>query len=303
MGARQLTMAACAVVAAVACEQAKDPVGATGRPAFAPAFAFSPGNAINHFEVEACKTGPAGTYNFTIAALTGDVTLPLGGSFTLDAGQCAVVATTTGNAQKVRISEVNLPAGTLFDHVDQYLFVTTPSFPVSGVPALNSKSTSATVDVGNFGNDAGWAVNFVNVAAPGAGCTLTQGYWKTHNNSFKGGAPTDPTWALIQPSAEQSPFFLSGTSWFGVFQIAPAGNAYYQLAPQYMAAVLNKLAGAGSTAAVDAAISTATTLFNTYTPAQIGALKGNNSLRQQFIALAGTLDNYNSGLTGPGHCN
>ena len=31
------------------------------------------------------------------------------------------------------------------------------------------------------------------------GCTLTQGYWKTHNVSFKGGASAkaDPTWCEI----------------------------------------------------------------------------------------------------------
>ena len=31
------------------------------------------------------------------------------------------------------------------------------------------------------------------------GCTLTQGYWKTHNPSFKGGASkkADETWLLI----------------------------------------------------------------------------------------------------------
>jgi len=140
----------------------------------------------------------------------------------------------------------------------------------------------------------------IDVPCP-QGCTLTQGYWKTHNDSFKGGAPTDETWALIGADAEQTTFFLSGQSYFDVMWTAPKGNAYYQLAKQYIAAELNMLAGADGSA-ITTAFASATTLFNTYTPAQIGALKGNNAVRQQFISLAGTLGSYNAGLIGPGHC-
>jgi hypothetical protein len=43
-------------------------------------------------------------------------------------------------------------------------------------------------------------------------------------------------------------------------------------------------------------------LFGTYTPAQIAALRGNSPIRAQFTSLAGILDGYNNGLTGPGHC-
>ena len=74
-------------------------------------------------------------------------------------------------------------------------------------------------------------------------------------------------------------FFLSGDSWYEVFWTAPAGNQYYNLAHQYMAARLNVLDGASAPASVATAIASATTLFQTYTPAQIGALKGSDSLR------------------------
>ena len=46
----------------------------------------------------------------------------------------------------------------------------------------------------------------------------------------------------------------------------------------------------------------ATELFNTYTPEYIGGLKGNNSIRQQFLALKDILDQYNNGIIGPGKC-
>ncbi len=137
--------------------------------------------------------------------------------------------------------------------------------------------------------------------APPTGCTLTLGYWKTH--SLAGPAPYDATWALLPGGmGAYTIFFVSGQTWLGVFETAVAGNAYYNLAHQYMAARLNVLHGAGVPAAVNTAIASATTLFATYTPAQIGALNGGNALRQQFIALAGTLGSYNEGLTGAGHC-
>src|SRR5262249_28756964 len=97
-------------------------------------------------------------------------------------------------------------------------------------------------------------------------------------------------------------FFLSGQTWIQVFKTPVAGNQYYNLAHQYMAARLNILAGASAPSSVTSAITTATTLFSTYTPAQIGALSGSDALRKQFVSLAGTLGSYNQGQIGPGHC-
>jgi hypothetical protein len=77
------------------------------------------------------------------------------------------------------------------------------------------------------------------------------------------------------------------------------GHAYYILAHQYIAAELNGLAGADFSAAQDA-FDAATDLFNTYTPAQMRALMG--SARNRILDLASTLDDYNNGVVGPGHC-
>lgn len=144
-----------------------------------------------------------------------------------------------------------------------------------------------------------WTVN-VNVPCPG-GCTLTQGYWKTHSNH--GPAPFDDAWNLLLPSGADSSFFSSGKTWYQVLWTPPTGgNAYYILADQYIATRLNKLNGASVPANVQTAFNSATTLFNTYTPTYIGSLKGNNALRTQLVNLAGILGNYNEGLIGPGHC-
>jgi hypothetical protein len=157
----------------------------------------------------------------------------------------------------------------------------------------------------------------VTVPCP-EGCTLTPGYWKTHNDSFWGGAPTDETWFLLEywvyddgtdtwslegPGDEDSPFFLSGQSYFDVLWAKKAGNVYYNLAFHYIAAQLNMLDGADPTDA-QAAFDAATELFKEYTPEEVALLKGKNGkeLRAEFIELAGILADYNEGTTGPGHC-
>jgi len=158
----------------------------------------------------------------------------------------------------------------------------------------------------------------VTVPCP-QGCTLTQGYWKTH--SHKGPAPFDKTWDMIEilageplapkyapgnsngiQEAQDEPFFLSGGTWYTVFWQPPSGgNAYYQLAHQYEAAVLNVLSGADPSA-ISGTLDSALSLLTTYTPTQIGKLKGSDPLRAQFINLAGILGSYNTGTIGPGHC-
>ena len=140
-------------------------------------------------------------------------------------------------------------------------------------------------------------------AAGGVGCTLTQGYWKTH--SAQGPAPSDPTWNDILPSGPATPFFSSGTTWLGALQKTPAGgNAYWNLAHQYIAAILNQDNGASVPSQVANTISDAQALLSTYTPTQVGALGGSDPVRAQFISDAALLDTYNNGLYsgGPPHC-
>lgn len=139
-----------------------------------------------------------------------------------------------------------------------------------------------------------WVIN-VNIPCSG-GCTLTQGYWKTH--SQMGPAPYDDAWLLIGPAGASTPFFGSGRSYHQVLWTPPAGNAYYVLAHQYIAAKLNILNGAATTPAVTAAIAGAETFFQTKDPATTLTRAQRNAL----LALATTLDGYNNGLTGPGHC-
>jgi hypothetical protein len=161
-----------------------------------------------------------------------------------------------------------------------------------GTYTVDNTAAFATNDTGATG-DSSWTVT-INV--PCEGCTLTYGYWKTH--SSYGPAPFDDTWDQILPSGADSPFFLSGQTWYEVLWTAPRGHAYYILADQYIGAVLNQLNGAGSTPQVDATIAAATTFFQTHTPAD----QLTKQQRNQVIQWAGILANYNRGAIGPGHC-
>ena len=177
----------------------------------------------------------------------------------------------------------------------QYVYFVGPYEECGSDHQVLNTATFTTNDTGATGSD-DWTVN-VEIAECDEGCSLTQGYWRTH--SHRGPAPYDDTWALITPSGADSPFFLSGQTYYQVLWTSGAGNAYYQLARQYIAAKLNGLNGA-STSAITSQFQQATALFNQYTPAQIK--NATPSLKAIFINLAGALAAYNEGTTGPGHC-
>ena len=177
----------------------------------------------------------------------------------------------------------NLNVGPYAD-CGEYKFINTASFVTNDTDTTDSSSWTVTVNV-----------------PCGGGCTLTQGYWKTHSEF--GPAPYDDTWAQLSSGASTA-FYQSGKTYYEVLWTPPqGGNAYYVLAHQYIAAQLNILNGADPSAA-QVAFDAATTLFNKYTPDQVAAAKGKtgNDLRSQFTSLATVLDNYNNGLIGPGHC-
>ena len=166
--------------------------------------------------------------------------------------------------------------------------------------ASGSSSTGGTGGAGGTGGTGGAGTGGAGGAGGSdcndddtCGCTLTQGYWRTHS-SF-GPAPYNATWALI---GENTTFFLSGKTYYQALTTPPAGNMYYVLVKQYIGAKLNGLTGA-STDDIDSEFATATGLFQTYTPAQVAA---DADLEEQFEDLADELADFNEGDTGPGHC-
>jgi hypothetical protein len=166
-------------------------------------------------------------------------------------------------------------------------------YTTCGLYEVVNTASFVTSDTGTTGSDS----VTVNVDVPCDGCTLTQGYWKTHSD--RGPAPYDDGWMAVGPLQEDTPFFNSNRTWYTVFWTPPAGNAYFNLAHQYMAAKLNLLNGAASTSAVDAAITGAEALFNAQGP---GDVMLSATERRAALGFASTLDQYNNGLIGPGHC-
>jgi len=126
----------------------------------------------------------------------------------------------------------------------------------------------------------------VTTSAHQQNCTFTQGYWKNHPNAWPGGTIKLGTVTYTQAQL------------LSIFNQPAGGNGLIILAHQLIAAKLNILNGAdGSSVASTIAAA----------DAQIGSLVvppvGNGYLTPASVnANATTLDNFNNGLIGPGHC-
>ena len=161
-----------------------------------------------------------------------------------------------------------------------------------GIFYLNNTAMLEELDTHEFSN-AMWTVVY-NV--PCGGCTLTPGYWKTH--SSYGPAPYDATWAMVPPSGENSPFYSNNKTWYQMLWMNVAGgNAYIRLSHAYIAARLNQYNGA-DVSVISGTLAQAETFLQNYNYWSIL----NKTVRAQMTSLASTLDQYNNGFIGPGHC-
>ena len=129
-------------------------------------------------------------------------------------------------------------------------------------------------------------------------CTYTVGYWKTH--SEYGPAPYDDTWSQLLKGAATL-FFNTEVTYYEILNTPPSkGNAYFILAHQYIAAELNELSGATMPDEVVDAFDAAAVLLGGYAgPPPPNIPEG---LRESAISFADTLDQFNNGDIGPGHC-
>lgn len=122
------------------------------------------------------------------------------------------------------------------------------------------------------------------------GCVRTQGYW-----SNKPGV----SWPA--PYSRTAMFFSSGLTWQQLFDTPPAGgNGYVILAHQYMAALLNRAAGASAPSGIQTVISNATAFFASGTT--LDSCGASSCATQKNWAAI--LDTYNNGAYpgAPGHC-
>jgi len=153
------------------------------------------------------------------------------------------------------------------------MYITDPA------PVVDLATRSVTVAVNAYH---GILTTFFNTAT--AGCTYTQGWYKNQ------GAASLPVGV----------FGLSGKSYLEVLKTPPAGNPYYILAHQYIAASENIKAGLGGVdpAVVDA-LAKASLYFTVATPA---TPLPDGYTKALLTGWANTLDEYNNGARGPEHC-
>jgi hypothetical protein len=118
-------------------------------------------------------------------------------------------------------------------------------------------------------------------------CTYTQGYWKTHPEVWPVGSVT-----LGTVNYTQAQLLL-------IFNEPAAGNGLLSLAHQLIAAKLNIAQGATAPASVNAAIAAADALIGSLVVPPIGS--GYLS-PASTSSLTSTLDSFNQGIIGPGHC-
>lgn len=115
------------------------------------------------------------------------------------------------------------------------------------------------------------------------GCTLTQGYWKNHPENWP--LPLDSEWC--------------GELWTDILATPPAGNAWYQLAHQAIAALLNQASGAFVPADVQQELDVAVALLLDNCGEFVNAQHPDHA---QMIALNEALTAYNEGDRGVPHC-
>lgn len=140
------------------------------------------------------------------------------------------------------------------------------------------------------------ALTVATEARAESGCQFTQGYWQ--NRAQNAGDLSTDVWLELR----SLPFYQSGLNYQQVLQEPSRGNAYWILAHQLVAAQSNYALGAQATLPVADALARSSQLMHQYTPEQIAAMPNASELRQEMIALARVLDDWNNALIGTGQC-
>lgn len=260
----------------------------------APALAVTGGPDLSDWrsfqgEVWLCKDGN-GVGNFTFdwtVELRRDGSPVASGTTIVPAGGCVMAVhldTVHTLPVHVTVTEQVPPANwafTAITHAYGAGLPVTPDTPVIDLATRTIRDVHAS-------NDLGVQITFFNTYTPPApACTYTQGFWKTHQELW------DESGEMVLWNGAL--FFNSGVTHAELFAMSVAGgNSYVKLAHQYMAARLN--VNLGGDPAIDAALAQAAAYFAAH-PAGSTYIKS-----AAWNALATVLDDYNNGITGPGHC-
>ncbi len=135
-------------------------------------------------------------------------------------------------------------------------------------------------------------------------CTRTRGYWRTHSSERCPGPPATNCSATTPwpQSSETEP--ICDITWVDVFELDNSagcndtGNAWNQLAAQWVASNLNVRSGVCITTDVANAIVQASLILE----ANCKCIDPASPLGSVANDLKDVLDEYNNGVRGPGHC-
>ena len=127
-----------------------------------------------------------------------------------------------------------------------------------------------------------------------AGCTLTQGYWKTHGPIPTGNNSNE--WLVTSLSLGSVSY--TDLQLLSILNQEVAGNGLIALAHQLIAAKLNILAGASNSAVADD-IAAADALIGGLVVPPVGTGYLSPSTTSGLTKILG---DFNSGVIGPGHC-
>ena len=202
---------------------------------------------------------------------------------TIQPGTCVVVAeddAPSGSGSNVTVTE-------------------SPATNLTGVAGVRVSTVSGITTINNPTNGFedfinsihGVRLTFTNNVVS-SGCTFTQGYYKNHESYVQQILGPNGT---LNIGTLASPFLLTAAQIDANLETPPKkGDAFYILTHQLITAELNILGGGSAPAAVQQAIADANAL--------LADKVISDAERDQAIALSAILDDYNNGLTGPGHC-
>jgi hypothetical protein len=258
------------------------------------------GSTQASINVQVCAGATGAPAGFSIQWMTGaEFTANGGWPLSDDSSLCA--AGFSGNAN---LSRYNLgPGECVMVNLGEFLFDNGASTTCAGALVCGTDYVfRAFAHATNTLSRSDFTPNLTCSTQPcgnSGGCTLTQGFWKTHSPTVCAVDPTSPLcidWPVTS--------LLLGTVSYDVSQLISildtpaAGNGLIVLAHQLIAAKLNVAAGADPTD-VAGAIAAADTLIGS----QVVPPVGSGSLKPSATSgLTTTLASYNEGATGPGHC-
>jgi len=235
-------------------------------------------------------TAPSAVTSDLSAQPSGNVTLP-NPTITADVSTCEHVTLSWTNiavsgyvAQRWHMQLDDAPdfASVLYNNAQ---YSTTSYGPIALTPGtywvrVKAMSTESRVQ------NSDWVVISFTVVECSSGCTMSQGYWKNHEEDWPVGGLTLGSVAYAKSEL------------LSVLTTPVAGNGLISLAHQLIGAKLNIANGANGSA-INSTIAAADAMIGSLVVPPVGA---GNLAPGTTSALVTALTNYNEGITGPGHC-